>query len=40
VRLHRSKREPAEGIVSGQDGGAVMDAGALLALLRGLGDAA
>jgi superfamily II DNA or RNA helicase len=35
VRLHRSKRELAEGILSGQDGGAVMDAGALLALLRG-----
>ena len=34
VRLHRSKRELAEGILSGQDGGAVMDAGALLALLR------
>jgi superfamily II DNA or RNA helicase len=35
VRLHRNKRELAEGILSGQDGGAVMDAGALLALLRG-----
>jgi superfamily II DNA or RNA helicase len=35
VRLHRSKRELAEGILSGQDGGAVMDAAALLALLRG-----
>ncbi len=35
VRLHRSKRELAEGILGGQDGGAVMDAGALLALLRG-----
>ncbi len=34
VRLHRSKRELAEGILSGQDGGAAMDAGALLALLR------
>jgi len=34
VRLHRSKRELAEGILGGQDGGAVMDAGALLALLR------
>ncbi len=40
VRLHRSKRELAEGILSGQDGGAVMDAGALLALLRGDGGAA
>jgi superfamily II DNA or RNA helicase len=39
VRLHRSKRELAEGILSGQDGGAVMDAGALLALLRGDGGA-
>jgi superfamily II DNA or RNA helicase len=37
VRLHRSKRELAEGILGGQDGGAVMDAGALLALLRGNG---
>jgi superfamily II DNA or RNA helicase len=35
VRLHRSKRELAEGILSGQDGGAAMDTGALLALLRG-----
>lgn len=35
VRLHHSKRELAEGILGGQDGGAVMDAGALLALLRG-----
>ncbi len=39
VRLHRNKRELAEGILSGQDGGAVMDAGALLALLRGQADA-
>ncbi len=38
VRLHRSKRELAEGILSGQDGGAVMDAGALLGLLRGQAD--
>ncbi|MEO5770976.1 MAG: DEAD/DEAH box helicase, partial [Burkholderiaceae bacterium] len=35
VKLHRSKRELAEGILSGQDGGAPMDAGALMALLRG-----
>jgi len=35
VRLHRSKRELAEGILGGQDGGAVMNAGQLLALLRG-----
>jgi superfamily II DNA or RNA helicase len=39
VRLHRSKRELAEGILGGQDGGAAMDAGALLALLRGDGGA-
>jgi superfamily II DNA or RNA helicase len=39
VRLHRSKRELAEGILSGQDGGAVMDAEALLTLLRGDGSA-
>ena len=35
VKLHRSKRDLAEGILAGQDGGAVMDAGALMALLRG-----
>ncbi len=35
VRLHRSKRELAEGILGGQDGGAVVDAGELMALLRG-----
>lgn len=35
VRLHRSKRELAEGVLGGQDGGWVMDAGQLLALLRG-----
>jgi superfamily II DNA or RNA helicase len=35
VRLHHSKRELAEGILGGQNGGTVMDAGALLALLRG-----
>ena len=35
VKLHRNKRELAEGILGGQDGGAVMDAGALMALLRG-----
>ena len=32
--LHRSKRELAEGNLSGEDGGAAMDAGALLTLLR------
>ena len=35
VRLHRSKRELAEGILGGQDGAAMPDAGELLALLRG-----
>ena len=35
VRLHRSKRELAEGILGGQDGGKVIDSGQLMALLRG-----
>jgi len=35
VGLHRSKRALAEGILEGQDGGALPDAGELLALLRG-----
>ncbi|MEQ1807267.1 MAG: hypothetical protein ABL900_17960, partial [Burkholderiaceae bacterium] len=38
VKLHRSKRDLAEGILSGQDTGdakAPMDAAQLLALLRG-----
>ena len=35
VKLHRSKRELAEGILGGQDGASVMDSGALMALLRG-----
>ncbi|MFN0299261.1 MAG: DEAD/DEAH box helicase [Burkholderiales bacterium] len=35
VRLHRSKRDLAEGILSGQDAGAPMDAGQLMELLRG-----
>ncbi|MEO7152777.1 MAG: DEAD/DEAH box helicase, partial [Burkholderiaceae bacterium] len=34
VDLHRSKRDLAEGILSGQDGGAPIDAAQLLALLR------
>ena len=39
VRLHRSKRELAEGILGGQDGGAALDARQLLALLRGEAEA-
>ena len=35
VKLHRSKRELAEGILGGQDGGRVVNAGELMALLRG-----
>ena len=35
VRLHSSKRELAEGILGGQDGGRVVNAGELMALLRG-----
>ena len=35
VRLHRSKRELAEGILGGQDGGRAVNAGELMALLRG-----
>lgn len=35
VRLHRNKRELAEGILDGQDGGRVVNAGELMALLRG-----
>ena len=34
VRLHRSKRDLAEGILSGQDAGAPIDAGQLLELLK------
>ncbi len=35
VRLHRSKRDLAEGILSGQDAAAPMDAGQLMELLKG-----
>ena len=35
VRLHSSKRELAEGILGGQDGGRVVNAGELMDLLRG-----
>ena len=35
VRLHRSKRDLAEGILSGQEAGAPMDAGQLMELLKG-----
>jgi hypothetical protein len=35
VHLHGSKRELAEGILGGQDGGRAVNAGELMALLRG-----